>query len=616
MKKLYVLLMLFLMGFMSNSTSQNLQWAKVLNPPGGGANDFTDIYTHCIDINENIYAAGIFSNAIDFNSGSTPYIVTSSQNSEGFIAKYDKNGSVKFVLRLKGYYAMPRSIIADNSGAIYVTGLLANETYFDPEGANIPITRGGFLAKYDTSGNFVYVRKIGYQGNDLFIDQEDNVYLCGFYRDGDDMDPGEEVLHLPAYGETDIFFAKFTPDGNLVFAKGIGSSQNDTGGNDYVCEIDVTASGEIILSGTMTGWTMDFDPGEGTEIRTTSNQTGYIARYTSDGDLIDVAIIQNSNYSSVHNLILDASDNIYVTGEFNGSLDFNFDPDVVTRLTSTGMQDIYFAKYDPALNLIFAKSMGGTSTDRGHSIIVDALGYINVIGDFFRSADLDPSSATRTYGSDASSFHFFMAKFDTEGNFVDASYLTGTIAPTPVTISPTGTICVSGWLRGNFDFDFSDETYILYRTTTNNNSAYIIQYQQAPELKLWHHASVTAGTDIQTGTSEVGVSSSPAEFYIKNTGDWKLDFTQVPAIVLTGAAASDFLVDQSLLGPSLMLNDSVKFTVTFTPSETGERTAQLTIYTNSGESPEFSINLTGTGTPVTSISKATRGDIFLSKSIL
>ncbi len=609
MKKLYVLLILFLMGFMSNSNAQDLQWAKVFNPPNSGENKYINTRTHCIDLRENIYTAGNFSNAIDFNMGGTPYLVSSSQNNEGYIAKYDKNGSVIFVQRLKGSFATIYNIITDNKGALYVTGSLSNQTYFDPEGVNLPMPPGGFLAKYDTSGNFIYARKIGNWGRNLYIDNDQNVYLCGFYKEGDDMDPGEEVLHLPAYGETDIFFAKFTSGGNLVFAKGIGSNRNDTGGNDYDCNIAVTSSGEIILSGTITGWSMDFDPGEGTEIRSTGSHAGYIARYTSEGELINVGVIENINYSYIHDMHLDASDNIYITGEFNGTLDFNFDPNVATRLSSKGMQDLYFAKYDPSLNLIFAKGTGGAETDRGYSIVLDGLGFINVIGDFYKNADLDPSSVTRNYGSGTNTYHFFIAKYNTEGNFIDANYLVGSIAPTPVTISPSGTICLSGWLKGDIDFDFSDEINILYRNSSN--SAFLVQYKQSPELKLWHNETVNAGANINIGTSEIGASAEIKEFYIKNTGDWKLDFTQTPAITLSGPALSDYQVDLSLLDTYVTLGDSVKFTVTFTPSEVGERMAQLTIHNNTIQTPDFSINLTGSGTPVTSITHASDKKIVL-----
>ena len=109
--------------------------------------------------------------------GGTPYLVSSSQNNEGYIAKYDKNGSVIFVQRLKGSFATIYNIITDNKGALYVTGSLSNQTYFDPEGVNLPMTRGGFLAKYDTSGNFIYARKIGNWGRNLYIDNDQNVYL-------------------------------------------------------------------------------------------------------------------------------------------------------------------------------------------------------------------------------------------------------------------------------------------------------------------------------------------------------------------------------------------------------------------------------------------------------
>lgn len=81
-------------------------------------------------------------------------------------------------------------------------------------------------------------------------------------------------------------------------------------------------------------------------------------------------------------LCIDSLGNVYMTGFFSGTVDF--DPGAgVANLTSAGDQDIFISKFDASGNYIWAKSIGGTSQDNGNAIAVDTLGNIYVTGNFW-----------------------------------------------------------------------------------------------------------------------------------------------------------------------------------------------------------------------------------------
>jgi hypothetical protein len=85
-------------------------------------------------------------------------------------------------------------------------------------------------------------------------------------------------------------------------------------------------------------------------------------------------------------IAVDASGNSYVTGGFEGTATFGS-----TTLESSGSQDIFVAKLDNRGNWLWAKKAGGTDSDYGYGIAVDASGNSYVTGYFY--------SATATFGS-------------------------------------------------------------------------------------------------------------------------------------------------------------------------------------------------------------------------
>ena len=67
-------------------------------------------------------------------------------------------------------------------------------------------------------------------------------------------------------------------------------------------------------------------------------------------------------------IVVDGSGNVYTTGFFDGTADF--DPGAGTfNLTSAGGQDVFVSKLDSSGNFVWARQLGGTSSDQGLSIV-------------------------------------------------------------------------------------------------------------------------------------------------------------------------------------------------------------------------------------------------------
>ena len=133
---------------------------------------------------------------------------------------------------------------------------------------------------------------------------------------------------------------------------------------------------------------------------------------------------------------------------------------------------------------------------------------------------------------------------------------------------------------------------------------------QAGERPAWHNAPIVqatiltpdiaieqpAGTDLIDGTATVDVGSAGVAatasktFTLKNVGTATLT---INSPTIDGTHASDFAI--STLPSTLAAAGSTTFTVTLTPSASGNRSAALHITSNDPDESPFDIALTGTG---------------------
>jgi subtilisin-like proprotein convertase family protein len=143
----------------------------------------------------------------------------------------------------------------------------------------------------------------------------------------------------------------------------------------------------------------------------------------------------------------DHNDNVYIAGDFAGSIQLDPLSSPAGVFTSKGNRDTFVAKYNSAGNLIWARSFGGSDSDFAWGLAVDDAGHVVVTGNFTNVVDFDqtavePAGAdTLTSAGDADGF---VLKLDSDGQFFWVRQMAGDGADSisAVDIARDGTIFV------------------------------------------------------------------------------------------------------------------------------------------------------------------------------
>lgn len=206
-----------------------------------------------------------------------------------------------------------------------------------------------------------------------------------------------------------------------------------------------------------------------------------------------------------YELDTDSAGNVYVTGEFRGTVDF--DPTAgVTNLVSNGGSDVFIAKYNSDGNFLWATSFGGAGDDSGQGISVDASGKVYVIGMFDGTfgVDFDPGVGTDIKAGGSSS-DAFVLKLDAAGEYVWSNTIIGAgyISGNDLAVDAAGNVYAAGGFAGTADFDPLDG--IIAPIASNGSSdAYLAKMNSAGDM-VWVE---TFGAGRIDGISGIDLDSS------------------------------------------------------------------------------------------------------------
>lgn len=378
--------------------------------------------------------------------------------------------------KMGGYSnTFPNSIAVDTSGNVYTTGTFYGTSDFDPGSATENLYSSGvydiFISKFDSNGNFVWVKQFGGNGLDIAdaisIDSIGNIYTTGYFDGSVDFDPGTGTSYLTSVGGYDLFISKLDTDGNFIWAKRIGNN------GIYSVKgrsLEIDNLGNLIIAGSFSE-TVDFDPGEGVTNLTPEFVDIFICKLDVDGNFLWARHFEGPAEENLGSIATDFLGNIYATGYFSGSVDFN--PGIeVFNLTSAGFNDIFICKLDKDGTFVWGKNMGGTESDRSSSISTDFEGNVYTTGVFEETADFDPGNGSFNLTS-VGSGDVFISKLDTNGDFVWAKGF-GSIYfdfGASITNDIYGNIYSTGYFRETVDFDPGEE--IMNLTTIGWEDAFI-----------------------------------------------------------------------------------------------------------------------------------------------
>ncbi|EMO86166.1 SBBP repeat-containing protein [Leptospira santarosai] len=294
---------LFIVKFDSNG---NKLWTRLLGIAAGGKASATSVVSDTIG---NIFVAGSSDSGLDgqtFAGGGTGY----------FIVKYNSAGAKQWTKLYAG--PSPSGIIYDNSnGTIYLVGATLNMTTMD--GIPVSGTNDSFLIQFDNNGNRIWTKLTGASGKDTksngaTLDAQGNIYITGSTNGNidDQVESGNNTR--------DLLVIKFDSNGNRLWTRQLGFTgsvfeiSNKTAvGTGIVFDKNQS----LYITGYTTG-NLDkqthSDPSN-------SKHNVFISKYDLNGNKIWTSISGTKGfYSDAYSITIDQLGHPYLTGYTNGPL--------------------------------------------------------------------------------------------------------------------------------------------------------------------------------------------------------------------------------------------------------------------------------------------------------
>jgi hypothetical protein len=237
-------------------------------------------------------------------------------------------------------------------------------------------------------------------GTSMTTDSQNNVYSAGFFEcpfivfGSDTLFNTEKDAGQSYYGK-DIFLAKFSPEGNIIWSKSFGGKLDDLGH-----QIITDANDNVYLTGTITS-SFSIDT---FLVESFGAPDFVIMKFNSDGKLLWVESVGGDKSDEAFDLTLDKEGNLFITGKFS-SPRLNFDG-IIIENQDENYPNIFVAKYGNTGNILWAKSFnsgisGTITTDLFGNCFITGYSFNPVIS--FDHITLDTGS-------------LFVTKLDKNGN--------------------------------------------------------------------------------------------------------------------------------------------------------------------------------------------------------
>jgi hypothetical protein len=400
MMKTFISLCTTLFALSLSASAQRFEWAEM--GTGGGTNRAIAI---ALDSAENVYTTGNFSTGVGSEnvfSGAHP---TPHGGDDIYIVSHDKAGKFRWIRSVGSTDAdNVYDICTDRAGYIYIAGYIrggrytVDTTVFQGEEAIL-----GFLAKFDTLGNLVWVRRDSAIAYSIFTG-----IACG---------PEGDIYVAGRYPQM-VFAARYTSDGRELWRNtttGIGTATSsaiavDNAGNAFMCgtlSLTILFDSISVKNGTSNyrdifvasyspdgraQWVRterhgsnDFPNGIGTDrsgniyICGKDYGSGFLSMYDSSG----VQVWTRGLSGTAQAMAVDPPGNVYLTGGYLGTPQFDSTKLPEPPGTERGpAPDLYLAKLDTTRHFAWARAVRGNKGDGGTGIVCDRSGYLYLTGEF------------------------------------------------------------------------------------------------------------------------------------------------------------------------------------------------------------------------------------------
>jgi hypothetical protein len=333
-------------------------------------NTFFQVYSVKSTRDNGTLIYGSFNGTLDFDPGAGVKLKSGYGNP--FLLKLDRNGNYvwfrKFEVGLNTLGLMDHlddRIAIDYDNNIIIGGFFGDSLDSDPGlGVSYLVPRGQYNAcmiKLDSNGNFIWSKNNGTlprsgfatiaDNHSINIDNQNNIIASGVFYGETDFDPSPDSAIRVSEGFEDVFIAKYSSNGDLLWVNTYGGT-----GYDKPYDIDIDNQGSVFATGVVYSDTIDFDPGIGvTPFYSNLNGDSYIVKYTSQGEFSWVHKVGSID-REIGTSLKTKNSELWIAGSFNSVVDFDFTGGPAQTLDPIAGRT-YLVKYTDILNLLNEKDI-------------------------------------------------------------------------------------------------------------------------------------------------------------------------------------------------------------------------------------------------------------------
>ncbi|MDB4924291.1 MAG: type sorting protein [Mucilaginibacter sp.] len=423
-----------------------------------------------LDANGNIIITGQFDSPT-LTAGA--FSLQSAGGSDAFIIRLDNSGSFVWGKTIGGTgNDVGNKIVSDASGNLVEVVQFQSTVNVGGTSVTAKGATDGLIIKYDQTGNVLWNFSLGATGGDnsvidVLTDKNKNIVVSGYINGTVDFNPLGSANNVS--GENSMYVAQYSPSGILIWVNVITGTSTNYNYNIHLC---ADAQNNIYVDG-MFAAPLNF--GTAAMLTPTGNQDIFLAKYSDVGAFQWYKDIGGVN-SSVNNygLIMGGDNNIYITGDFAGTINFNSLTSGVAYVADHGIRDMFLAKYDLNGSYIWAFGLGNSScgNNLGRSAAaVNSNNDVLLTGSFCSTVNFDGSNCVSPYPvtAQSSTRDLFIAKYTPNVVLLSKNVIftpqvvyCELIAPTPIDGNPPiggGAAVINyQWIKSSDDKNYTDIT--------------------------------------------------------------------------------------------------------------------------------------------------------------
>jgi PKD repeat protein len=266
--------------------------------------------------------------------------------------------------------------------------------------------------------DYIWTKRMGAsnpdKATDICVDGSDNVYVVGTFCDtvnfAEDWGGTDEETSA---GTWDVFVTKIDSNDSYCWTRRIGGPNSDE-----VHSVCTGAGGSVYITGMFEG-TVDFATGwGGNDPKTSVHQDDiYVTKVDASGSYAWTRTIGGQFGQNAYSICSDGTGNIYVAGNFYGTVNFAADWGGSDEKTGAGNGDIFVTRINSDGTYGWTRFMGSGTADAAHGVCADESDNIYIAGRFTGTVNFASDWSGNDTKTSVRTYDIFITRINSDGSY-------------------------------------------------------------------------------------------------------------------------------------------------------------------------------------------------------